>query len=66
MPSDGPAMTEEPASVAGPQGLADASVDGTPLLSLRENAIAKEPGPDILSLGGVCFGSLLQGWPRLL
>src|SRR5437667_11496446 len=42
------------------------AVDGTPLLSLRENAIAKEPGPDILSLGGVCFGSLLQWWPRLL
>ena len=36
------------------------------LFSLRENAIAKEPGLAILSLGGVCLGSALQWWFRLL
>jgi hypothetical protein len=36
-----------------------AEVDVTQLFSLRENAIVKEPGRAILSLGGVCLDS---GW----
>src|SRR5262249_23256908 len=35
------------------------------LFSLRENAIAKEPGRAILSAGGVCLDSVLQWWLRL-
>jgi hypothetical protein len=37
--------------------LADIAVDVTQLFSLRENAIAQEPGRAILSLGGVCLDS---------
>ncbi len=35
------------------------------LFSLRENAIAKEPGRAILGAGGVCLDSVLQWWLRL-
>jgi len=41
-------------------------VDVPPLFSLRENAIAQEPGRAILSAGRVCFDSALQWWRRLL
>jgi hypothetical protein len=42
------------------------SVDVTPIFSLLENAIAKEPGLAILSPGGVCLDSALYWWRGLL
>ncbi len=43
-------------------GSFDASVEETPLFSLRENAIAQEPGRVILRAGGVCLDSVLHWW----
>jgi hypothetical protein len=40
----------------------DVSVDGTELFSLRENAIAKEPGSGYPSIGGVCLDSAGEWW----
>src|SRR6516165_3328208 len=42
--SDGEVSPEEAASIAAAEVVMDASVDVTRLFSLRENAIAKEPG----------------------
>src|SRR5262245_45777954 len=47
------------------RGIAFQVGEVTPLISLRENAIAKEPGLAILSAGGVCLDSALQWWRRL-
>jgi len=47
------------AGIAAPHVPSETSVDVTQLFSLRENAIAKEPGLVILSPGGVCLDS---GW----
>ena len=38
----------------------------TPIFSLRENAIAKEPGSGYPEGGRVCLGSALHWWLRLL
>jgi len=52
------------ANTGAPAVPADA-VEKTPLFSLRENAIAREPGSRYAGAGGVCFDSALHWWLRL-